>query len=1305
MIGLLRRLDGLRDARPEDRVAAREERPTEPGIVADPPDPPPATPGEPTEPERADTPQPVALVYPPAFGDYDRLELIAAGGMGIIYRARQKSVNRTVAVKMIRLGALADDTDLRRFRIEAEAAARLDHPHIVPIYEVGQSGELPFFSMKLIEGGSLEDHLRRSGDDPRGAARLVADVADAIHHAHQRGILHRDLKPANVLLDGEGRPYVGDFGLARSLDGDSTLTQSGTVVGTPSYMAPEQATSARGGVTTAADVYSLGAILYATITGRPPFKAATPIETLRQVLDDEPTSPRALNPRVDRDLEAVCLKCLRKDPRDRYGSARELADDLRRYLDGRTILIRRASAAERGWRWCRRNPIVASLLASIGLLVAAIAVISTIAAARLAAEARRARAAEGDALQKLFQASFAEARAVRGTGRPGQRNDTLKALADAAGLIGRVQASAQDVLDMRAEAIAAMTLPDVHPDREMQGDVPGVNGRALDSSYERYALSKRDGEVTVRRVGDDLVLRRFVVAVAGGLHRSVHLEFGPGDRYLAIANIDLDARTAFVWDLENPKDEPLLTVRGCSSAWAFSEPAGSALIGTSDRRVRRFHLATGREETAIEAGIVPKSVAAQPQGRVLAVGAEQPAVVRLFDLNSRQLLNELPHSQADGGRGDTPSHGVAWVDWHPDGERLAMGCLDHKIYIWDWLTGRTTNVLFGHTWEVARVTFSHSGDLLASYGHDRTARLWDPQVGTLLLTLPPSRTVRFSRDDRHVFALASKDRIALCQLDTPMEFRLYEGHSRRRALVQGLSFHPGGRLLATAAQAMPVPGSPAFAGNLPWGSVAGDGVRIWDLATGREVARLSNAITNDALFEPDGRSLLTYDSNQLRRWPLDFSAHDRRRRLRIGPPQRLLTIAGALPWGRMAFCGADRKRLAITNPSRGVNLIELEPEPRVVQSWRTDTAGHLAVSPDGRWVATGSWEGPGIQVWDTVRQEPAHRWELGDACVAFSPDGRRLASATGSLASTGAVCRLWSVGTWTSGPSFPLLRTSDPGWLSYSADGKMLAVERTMSEIVLLEAAELKELARLQSRESMILSAIQFSPDGGTLAAGTASGHVHLWDLRRIRTRLASMNLDWDHPPLGTPANETESVAPLEVALELDMASLVERGAYYAEIEDYPLALADFEEALAREPGRLDVRRRLVRILADGPTAIRNAGRASELLRAALRLDARNPVALGDLGIVLFREARYREAIESLEPAIRAHPDRVDRARWRAFLALSLAHLGRSGEARESYQRAQAELTEAKPAPPVVAEFARLWPEVEAALRIAPGGR
>ncbi len=298
-----------------------------------------------------------------SLGDYELLEEIGRGGMATVYRARQGSLGRTVAVKVIRAADGAARRDAERFRREAELAAHLDHPHIVPVYEVGEQDGYVYFSMKLIEGGSLADDPDRFTADPRAAARLLAAVARAVHHAHQRGVLHRDLKPANVLLDGAGQPHVTDFGLARRVEGDSSLTQSGALVGTPSYMAPEQTTRERAAVTTAADVYGLGTVLYAVLTGRPPFRADTAVDTLLLVREREPEPPRRLNARVDRDLETVCLKCLQKDPQRRYGSAELVAEDLERWLAGKPIQARRIGSWERLGKWVRRRPALAGLVA------------------------------------------------------------------------------------------------------------------------------------------------------------------------------------------------------------------------------------------------------------------------------------------------------------------------------------------------------------------------------------------------------------------------------------------------------------------------------------------------------------------------------------------------------------------------------------------------------------------------------------------------------------------------------------------------------------------------------------------------------------------------------------------------------------------------------------------------------------------------------------------------------------------------------------------------------------------------------
>jgi serine/threonine-protein kinase len=494
------------------------------------------------------------------FDDYEVLEEIAKGGMGVVYKACQRSLNRLVALKVIRAGAWASPEEVQRFRNEAETVALLDHPHIVPVHEVGEQDGQVYFSMKLVGGGSLAEHLSDFTNVPRMAAQLVAQVARAVHHAHQRGVLHRDLKPANILLDAEGQPHVTDFGLARRLETDSSLSQSGTIVGTPGYVPPEQTSGKKGAVTTVADVYGLGAVLYALLTGQPPFRADNVLDTLVQVREKEPEPPGRVNPKVDRDLETICLKCLAKEPQRRYGSAEALAQDLERYLAGKPIQARPIGRLTRLWRWCRRNPVLAGAAA---LLLAALLLV----AGNLWRLQQQAAATEQAVSQDLQEAEL--------LGKQERWSEALQALQRAAGRLAEDGPAhlRERVERMQREVALVARLEEARLQHAGAGKIDALDYEGADQAYaaafasQGLDLKTLEPEEAARRIQASAIRRQLVAALDHWASVKEDLQAGSGERLLAVARrADNDPWRQRLRDAKVRKDgaalEPLAAGKG-----------------------------------------------------------------------------------------------------------------------------------------------------------------------------------------------------------------------------------------------------------------------------------------------------------------------------------------------------------------------------------------------------------------------------------------------------------------------------------------------------------------------------------------------------------------------------------------------------------------------------------------------------------------------------------------------------------------------------------------------------------------------
>lgn len=892
-----------------------------------------------------------SLACPRRFGDYLLLHEIARGGMGVVYRARQLSLNRDVALKMILSGQLASEADVQRFRTEAEAAASLDHPNIVPIYEIGECDGHHYFSMKLIDGGSLAAAQRAAPNafSLRDIAQLVATVARAVHYAHQRGILHRDLKPANILLDAQGQPHVSDFGLAKRVQAEGNLTHPDAIVGTPGYMAPEQARAEKQ-LTTAVDVYSLGAILYELLTGRPPFQAETPYDTLIQVVETEPIRPRLLNPRINRDLETICLKCLRKEPQRRYGSAEALADDLQRWLECKPIRARRHSTWDWAVKWARRRPALATLLALTVLTdVIGLAVIT-----RKWLEADEVRR---QLTRTLYFQTIGHAE------RELADNNVRRARSLLAGN------NCPPLLRGWEWHYLRRSLPEENPTLGRHGT--GLTAVAFSPDGQTVASADLDGWVRLWNIAERIGQGRFQ-AHAKPVRA---LAFSPAGRLLATAGADGAVR---LWDwkarpqhcvLELPKQPGCIPwcVAFSPDGQYLAAGGGGPALGDSGEAVV-WETATGRRTATL--GTDQRRVfglAFHPTENGLATAGEDHCI-QLWDPRTGERLRTLTgHTER-----------VLCVAFSPDGRLLASGCGTYATYdkgelrLWDVATGTPLHELRGHENEVWSVAFSPDGRRLASASNDGTVRLWDVADGTEALTIRAhrdrARGVAFSPDGRFLASVGEDGAVNLYdgaprddeEPDSFEEFAL-AGHADR---VYTVAFSPDGRRLASGSEDRTV--------------------RIWDLPNRALLQTLSGhqAAVRCVAFSPDGRQLASASFDKtVRLWDVEKGE-----RLDDLPRHHgWVTVVAYSPDGRRLATVSDKQVLLWDVPTRALR------QSYAVHDWVVTS---LAFHPDGQQLASGSYDQT-VQVRDLVKgtsRTLASRFGRV-LCLAYSGDGQYLATA------------------------------------------------------------------------------------------------------------------------------------------------------------------------------------------------------------------------------------------------------------------------------------------------------------------------
>jgi serine/threonine protein kinase/WD40 repeat protein/tetratricopeptide (TPR) repeat protein len=1144
----------------------------------------------------------------------------------------------------------------------------------------------------------------------REIARLGAQAAEALEYAHRRGVVHRDIKPSNLLLDATGNIWMTDFGLAKLEDAEE-FTESRELVGTLRYMAPERF---RGSSDRRGDVYSLGATIYELLTLRPLFDESDQIRLMEQIREQRPVSPRSLDRNIPRDLETIVLKALAKEPADRFSSAGEFAAELRAVVEGRPIKSRPVSGVERFWRWCKREPWLAGANIAAAMLLTALAVGATVAAAIFHRQAEALRIERSRSDLAALDAKTAQARAVRFSRRQGQRFESLEAVRHATKLLDRMPAGPATTArrdELRDMAIAALALPDVRPTGRVIPPLPKLVSLSTDGAMNRFAARSRDGTVTVYRMNDRTEVARFSAQGSRDIH-VFHLS--PDGRYLATVNDP--ARTLAVWDIDQNAAIELggATVGGGAASFRPDSKRIAFIDATPRHALQIFDLATGRRTgptNVIEINYLVYS----PDGTRIAVVKNDPksAICRIHDAETGAVVQSIPlSSEAED------------IAWSTDGASLAIPRIDHKIDVWDPNTATRRATLEGLTSRGTRVAFHPDGSLLASVGWDARFRLWDPFLGRSWLSSSCGSPLEFCNDGRLMLGINGV--WTECRVNSAREYRTLTRASGIPLYYKRPSIRHDGRILAVGVNT---------------------GVVLWDLADGAELGFLPIDNAWNLLFEPSG-DLITSGLAGVYRWPIHFDAG--RRQYSIGPPRELELVFG--------ISGIAQDGAGQIIAKAGNDVVDVATPEKTFRVGPLEDCRSVAISPDGQWLATGTHSGIGAQVWHIpdftkVADLPV---DYGTP-VYFSPDGKWLVTANHP-------CRLWKVGTWREE------RRIDGTRGEFSPDGRVMIIDDQSHVLRMVEAATGRTLARFDSPEPSEIWPT-FSPDGTQLVFTSAdTPAVHIWNLRLIRDQLAQMGLDWDAPayPADAPGpplrpflvdlgpldeDRQHCIEPPKELLDRYTARLAAdpvdaeahhhrahallslgrfdealgdlneairsrpgnahfrtvRGDLYRALNQTEPAIADLELSLAQRPDQYSVRELLARCLitraielSTGKTAPVDHRRAVCYARRANELLPDDSLFLIRMGAVLYRDCRYAEAVATLERGLAGKRGQDD-AYARFFLAMARHRLAQESEARADFERAERWLAENPQAGPKFArDLARIRDSAAAVLAGRP---